>query len=416
MRQFGSTSPLGDGRFRLFWIGRTVSFAGDSLAFVAMPFAVLQSGGGLAGIGYVLAAGSIPRIGFMLAGGVFADRLPRRLVIITSDITQAVTYAAVAALLLTHSATLGLLIAGQAVYGVASAFFTPALAGIVAELVDPSVRQKANALLSLSRNIGGVVALGLGGLLVALAGPGTSFAIDAASFAVSVGCLAAVPMARKIRAPSRFLADLAEGWHEVLRRRWFWVNLIAHSLWNFGYAAYAVAGPVIVDRSLGGPAMWGAATASYAAGAGIGGVVSLRIKVNRPIAVGNVVLCLAALQLLALAWRAPIGVLCTAAFFGAAGGVVMNVLWDTTVQSLVPEHLLSRVDAYDWLLSLIAVPLGYAMVGPLIAAYGERAVLIGAACVVSVPELLAIALPSIRNVRRHEPDDDASVGLAPAAP
>ena len=90
----------------------------------------------------------------------------------------------------------------------------------------------------------------------------------------------------------------------------------------------------------------------------------------------------------------------------------MNVLWDTTVQSLVPESVLSRVDSYDWLLSLIAVPLGYAIVGPLVAAYGDRAVLIGAAGLVSVPCLLALAVPSVRNVRRA-PEEEAG-GVTPA--
>src|SRR4051794_41193402 len=74
--------PLTERPFRLLWVARTGSSLGDSLVVVAIPFAVLRIGGGATGLGVVLAAYTLGRAAFVMAGGVWADRLPRRAVMI----------------------------------------------------------------------------------------------------------------------------------------------------------------------------------------------------------------------------------------------------------------------------------------------------------------------------------------------
>src|SRR4051812_22736475 len=96
----GRFGPLAERPFRLLWLGRTGSSAGDALIPVALAFAVLRIGGGATGLGVVLACFTIGRAGFILIGGVWADRLPRRAVMLSADLVRFATQSATAALLL----------------------------------------------------------------------------------------------------------------------------------------------------------------------------------------------------------------------------------------------------------------------------------------------------------------------------
>ena len=107
MRGRGRFGPLTERPFRLLWLGRTGSSIGDSLIPVALAFAVLRIGGGATGLGIVLAAFTIGRAAFVVVGGVWADRLPRRAVMITADLVRFCTQAVTAALLLGHVAQSG---------------------------------------------------------------------------------------------------------------------------------------------------------------------------------------------------------------------------------------------------------------------------------------------------------------------
>jgi hypothetical protein len=101
-------------------------------------------------------------------------------------------------------------------------------------------------------------------VLIAVFGPGWLFAGDAASFLVSLACLARLRVpARTLPPPASFLADLAEGWHELAIRPWYWITLLAHACGNFSLAAFLVLGPVIAARSLGGASAWGLISAAW---------------------------------------------------------------------------------------------------------------------------------------------------------
>src|SRR5260370_32361185 len=126
------------------------------------------------------------------------------------------------------------------------------------------------------------------GLLVATFGPGLVFAVDAASFTVSAASLALLRLPpRTIPARNSFRADLTAGWHEMVIRPWYWLNLIAHAVCNFAIPAYFVLGPVIATRTLGGASAWGAICASWSAGAVGGGVITLTIRPRRPLLAAN---------------------------------------------------------------------------------------------------------------------------------
>lgn len=395
-------APLTGRAYRLLWIGQTVSSAGDALVQVALVFAILHIGGTASDIGAVVAIQLATRVAFILAGGVWADRLRRQFVMLASDALRAVVQAALAVLLVTGQAHVLELGAGAAVYGAAQAFFGPASAGLVPETVPADQLQQANALMGFSRSFLSVGGPAVAGLLIAVFGPALVFALDAATFVVSAASLSLLRLApRGLPRRASFRADLAAGWRELASRPWYWLNLIAHALWNFAIPAYSVLGPVIAATRLGGASAWGAISASWAAGAVAGGVIALRVRPRQPLVTGNLALVLGALPLLALA--RPLGTweIGIAAAFGSAGMIFMNTVWTATMQELIPDQVRSRVDSYDWLISLVVMPAGFAIVGPLAAEAGDAVTLAAAAAVLAIPSALVVLLPGIRAVRRN---------------
>src|SRR6266851_1189051 len=260
VRWLRSVAPLALRAYRLLWIGQTVSAAGDALVQVALVFAILHVGGTASDIGYVAAIQTVTRVAFILAGGVWADRLRRQFVMLASDVLRAAVQAGLAVLLVTGQAHVWQLGLGGAIYGAAQSFFGPASAGLVPETVPAGQLQQANALMSFSGSFFSVGGPAAAGILVAVLGPGLVFAIDAATFVVSAVSLGVLPL-------------------------------------------LALAPPLAT-------------------------------------------------------WEIAI-----AAALGGAGLVFLNSVWAATMQELIPDQVRSRVDSYDWLISLVVMPAGFAIIG-----------------------------------------------------
>lgn len=395
-----SCAPLAERPFRLLWIGQTVSSAGNSVALIGFVFAILRVGGTASAIGYVFAAQAGASLVALLVGGVWADRLPRHLVMLVCDIIRAAIYGCLAILLATGQAHVWELGIGAAVSGLAASFFDPASTALTPETVTANQLQRANGLMSSSTNLAMLGGLGVAGVLVAALGPAPALAIDAASFVVSAVTLGLMrPSHRQPAESGSFLSELAAGWHEVVIRPWYWLSLIAQGLANVGFCAYYVLGPVIAAHRLGGPSAWGVVMAAQTAGAVLGGVLAIRLKLARPLVAGNVLVALAMLPLFALAVPATMWEVALAAALGGTGLVFLATLWTSTMQSVIPPSVQSRVDSYDWLISLAVLPVGMALAGPVALRLGDSATLIGAALLIGPPCLLLLLAPGVRLVR-----------------
>src|SRR5207245_1329292 len=175
------------------------------------------------------------------------------------------------------------------------------------------------------------------GVLVATVGPAVSFAIDAATFAASATSLAFLNT-RQITGIERknFWRELEDGIRAVAARRWYLLNLGAHAVWNFAFAAFLVAGPIVARDQLGGASAWGFIGTSMAAGSMLGGLIALRVTPRRPLIVANLVLALSSLQLLAIAVPAPIVVIMAARVVGEAALIFLNEVWFATIPQLLP--------------------------------------------------------------------------------
>jgi MFS family permease len=122
----GSLGALRERQFRLLYAGQTFSNLGSALVPVALAFAILDLTGSATDLGLVLLASRLPQVLLVLAGGVVGDRMPRRRVMLASDLARGATQATTAVLLATGTAQLWQLLALQAAHGAAAAFFDPA--------------------------------------------------------------------------------------------------------------------------------------------------------------------------------------------------------------------------------------------------------------------------------------------------
>ncbi|HEY7599624.1 MAG TPA: MFS transporter [Candidatus Limnocylindrales bacterium] len=394
-------APLREREFRLLFTGETVSFLGTAMAPVALAFAVLELTGSAGDLGLVFAAFAVPRVLFTLAGGVWSDRLPRQRVMVACDLVRAAAQAVMSTLLITGNAQVWQLIAFAMVMGSAAAFFTPASIGLMPQIVRTGRLQEANALMSISQSATHIFGPLLSGLIVATIGAGWAFAIDGASFLVSAAFLVAMRVTPQAPAPRRtFVAELAEGWREVVSRSWVLACILTFSISNISLGAFQVLGPLVASRELGGAAAWGLIGAGASIGGLAGGAIALRWKPDRPLIPAFLVMLLAQIELLLLVPPTPALVVAMGAFVTIAAIVISNALWDTMLQQHIPREALSRVSSYDWMVSLVFQPLAFAAVGPFSERFGVQETLLLCTALGLVANSAVLLVPSVRNLRR----------------
>jgi MFS family permease len=386
--------------FRLLFAAQSISSLGDRLVPVALAFAVLNLTGSATGLGVVLAAQTIPLVLFVLVGGVWADRLPRRLVMATSDLIRAVSQGVCAVLLLTGTAHLWELVVLQAVYGTARAFFDPAALSVVPQTVEAGQLQRANSLIALTSNVSAVVGPAVAGVIVAAARPGWGLVFDAVTFVGSAACVRAMPpVAAQVRQRATLLHELRHGWGAFRARSWLWITVACFTLYlGCAWAPWQVLGPQIARLSLGGPGAWAAIVVALGIGSIAGGIFALRARPRHPLRFSLAFFVVVTPAMLALvAAHAPLPLILPLAVVDGTSGTMFNTFWFTALQSDVPSGELARVMSWDYFGSVAIVPLGQALSGPVAAALGPSTTLYGAAALTALLFGLGLAAPSVRN-------------------
>jgi MFS family permease len=392
--------PLRERNYRLLWIGRSTSQLGDSLSAVALAFAVLAIHGSGTDLGLVLASYSLPTVAFLLIGGVWADRLPRRTVMVGSDLARAIAQGILAAAVLTGNASVPLFMLVAFVSGTASSFFQPASTGLVPEVVSSERLQQGNALINLSQSVSLMIGPILSGLFVVALGPGWVFAIDSASFAISAVALASLRL-QWVPRPTHgsFRADLASGWREVRSRAWLPPSLVAFTFVNISYAAFPVLGPLVMANSYRGAADWGLVVAAIGLGGLAGGISALRWRPTRPLVAVFALVVFMPLRLGVLSLAPPLVIVIGAALLSSLASTLGDTIWHTTLQRQVPATSLSRVSSFDWMVSMLFIPVGAAIAGPLADLLGAPTALLVLASVSAVPCFLVLIAPAVRAIR-----------------
>lgn len=407
------TSPFRQRNFRWFFAGRLVSLLGSSMAPVALAFAVLGASKSASDLGIVLASRMIPNLAFLLVGGVVADRFSRRTVLVAANLGAGLTQGAVAAILLTHHYTLAIVAVLEFTNGILAAFTSPALRGVVPELVPTTSLQKANSLLSSTQNATKIFGPSAAGLLVVTAGSGAAIGLDALTYALAALCLARLTLTTPVTATrSTVLTDIREGWAQFRSIRWVWLvsgtfcllNLVQTGTWQ-------ILGPQLTEATS-GAATWGFVLSARGIGLLLMSLVTYRLVSHHLVRTGLIGASLIGLPLIALGTHLGTPALIGTAFVAGLGSAVMSIGWDTSLQEHVPPHTLSRVSSYDDLLSYLAIPIGQLSVGPVAHAFGGFRVAAGAGILYAVIALAPLASREVRDLPHARAPRDSP---APAA-
>jgi MFS family permease len=393
-------------QFRLLFAGQVLSLVGDRVMLVALPFAVLEAGGGLRDVGLVVTAQLVPFLIFALIGGVLSDRGDRKKVVIASDAGRLVAQAIGGALLISGAATplaIGIL---AALYGTAEAFFQPAFTGLLPQTVShPGQLQPANAVRGLSFSVASIAGPALAGVLVAGVGAGAAMLFDAGSFAVSVACL--VRLRPRVAAqgteetPPPFLTAIRDGWRAVTSRSWVVAGLGAMCAYaGIVLPAVYVLGPVIVSDEHGGPGAWAAVGVAFGLGCVLGDVLLLRIRPRRALRTAGLALLLASCQAAIYGSGIALAGICALQFVSGIGVTAFFTLWEVSLQEHIPGDSLSRVSSFDYLASTILMPIGTAVAGPVATSVGTHATLVAMSAIGVVCALGFLAVPAVRSLPR----------------
>jgi len=374
--------PFAHREYRVLITALAISIFGSGMWAVAMVYEVIHLGGGPLELSVVAAAGSVGLVTFLLAGGIAADRLPQRLLIIAVEGANLAVVAAVSGLALAGLLELWHLALGAFVLGVGAAFFFPAYSAILPRILPPEDLLAANGLEGTMRPLlqqaaGPAVA----GILVAALSPAYAVTGVAVCHLVAFSILnllhrqpaAGVPDSGEAaesgqsRAKTSLRHDLREGVSYTVRTPWLlWTLLWACISVLFLIGPIEVLIPFVVRDQLGGDArMFGFLLAIMGVGGAAASLATASFPLPRRyltvmmVSWGAGSLPIAAVGIMDSFWAVAAALF----IFGATGGVGM-VIWGTLLQRRVPPHLLGRVSSLDFFVSLALMPVSMALAGP----------------------------------------------------
>ena len=413
-------APLRNRDFRLLWTGMTISLIGDGIFLVAMAWQAYELWNAPAALSLLGIGMTIPTIAFLLPAGVLSDRVDRRSLMLGADLARALVLAALAVLAITSLLTFWELVLLVALYGVGTAFFTPAFEAIVPDIVPRSDLAAANSLDQFVRPITlRLAGPALGGALVAGVGTGVAFSVDAFSFLISAFAvfLMRPPAHPRSEHVESSLGAVKEGLRFVRRRVWLWGTLVSAAIAYLAFMGPAeVLLPYVVKNELHASA--GDLGLVFAAG-GIGAIgaalfMGQRGHPRRDVTLMYAVWTLATLAVAGYGLATASWQLMIACLFFNALETVGTIIWATIKQRHVPASMLGRVSSLDWLISIGLLPLSFALTAPIAGLIGVRATLVGAAVIGGVVTLGALFLPGMRDIEGREADvRDGTLQLEP---
>ena len=405
--------------FRLLWLANSFSFLGDSLIIVALALYLNQKTGSAIDLGLVLAVHAVTLVGFLLLGGVWADRLPRHRVLVVTDGARFALHALLAVLIFSGTLVIWELLVIEALFGVAEAFAQPAANGLVPQTVDESEVQQATAVSTMTRNVAEFVGPALASLLVLTAGAGWAFAADSAAYLVSALFLFQMsPRKRLVAAGASAAGDegreltvresLRDGRREVASRPWVWATLASFCAGLFfGLAPWFVLGPQVAKGQYGHLALFGVVEAAIGLGTIAGSLIGVAWRPLYPMRMAMLMIMIWPIAAILYAAGVTVAVVGPATVLAGAGISLFDVWWMTALTERIPPDRLSRVTAYDWMVSGGLLPIGYLIAGPLGQQIGAANVMIGGSALAFVAFAAGLLPRSTRMLRRLEDAEPA---------
>ena len=356
-----------------------------------MPFQLLALGATPVQLGIAVAIGTVASIAFLLVGGAIADRVPRRRLIIASDLVGGCVVALVAFLSATNQLRIEHVYVAAVARGAADAFLRPAYTAIIADLVPGDVLRAGNATRLLGRSLARIAGPTVGGLAVGVGGPALAFGINAVTFFFSFATLLlASPPRRIVAASTSLLRDVRAGFGYVFSVRWLWTTSLYFMLVNVAYAGQSgVMTPLLVrDVMKGNAETFGLLMSAYGVGTIVASVAVAQLAIQRPGMVMFVFEAVAAISILAIGLVPIVPVVAAFMALTGVGLASSTVIWEALLQRHVPEQMLGRVASIDLLGNSLINPLAPIAAAALVGSVGPAGAFV-------VAGLYAVAFASI---------------------
>lgn len=400
----GSVHPPGDrlwsANFRLYFTARTIAMLGDTMLPVALSAGLLSYGYSAGDIGLVMAASTACFAGFVIFGGVLADRFNARALMIGADLVRVCSQSTAAFLFVSHQVRLWEMAVIAVVNGTAAAMFQPGVASTVVRVATDV--QGANGVTRTAESVASLAGPALAGVLVGFTTPGAVFAVHASTYLTSALCLITLRLTplppRLTAAATGFRADLAEGWREFRSRTWMWSVIVVWMVFMVcmvGPYTPLAAAQIIPAHGAGA---YGLVNSALGGGTAVGALLAMRIRAARPLRAGSLALFCTALMPVSVGLGLPVYAIASCVFVAGGGWAFWGVNWSTSVQTQVPGEILNRIHAYEVAGSIAMVPVGQAASGPAASLFGARHVLLAGGGVAVAAAATLLAIPAVRTL------------------
>ena len=398
--------------YRNLWISNMFVTIGASAFPIALAVTVLDAGGSTTTLGLILASRVLSSVILAPVGGVWADRLPRKIVMIGADIYRALLMIALI-FVSTPSVPAWGLAALVFAMGAGEAFGFPASGAILPSILPPEKLPAGNVLRSIGVRIAQVVGPGIGGFSVAVIGGRMTFAITAAFFFAGTFLLTKID--ERPREPSEikpsFVTDLHEGLKTVWHTPWVAACIAMSSLQLMVVlASENVLLPVITRREFHTNTVFAAAAAMFSIGGSVSALVAMRVRAKHPGLVAVLIWGFFALAPLVLAFPSSKAVIIIGYLIAGISIGPWEAYWTSAIQREIPQELQGRVFSVDYMGSVGLMPLGMALVGPVTRIFGERQFLLASVGFHLLVCALVLLVPGVKDLRTPVPRLNSSQG------
>ena len=421
-------TPFRHTAYRRLAVALVLSSFASGVWVVGLVWEVIRIGGSASQLSVVSTAGAVGVLLPALLGGVVADRVAQKRILLVVAAVEFGGMAVVTALSVTDTTALWHLATVAFITGMGMAFYYPAYSAWLPSLVPESDLMAVNGFEGMVRpTIGQAIGPGVAGAVVGAVSPGAALGVAAVSSLLAFLALTTVPLtpvrrevdpdadpAARLHPIRTAVADMGEGFVYMLRTPWLLATLLFASL-----MILAMMGPfevlipfLIKDKLGGGPGSHALVMASF----GIGGALGSLAMASRPmprryLTVMNLMWGLGALPLVAIGLATAVWQIVVAGFLLGAMFSAPMVIWGTLLQRRVPPHMLGRVASLDFFVSISLMPISMALAGPVSEAIGLRTTFLIAGVVPGVVAIIAILwarLPAdeIANPLRDDPEQD----------
>jgi MFS family permease len=408
--------PFRTRQYRILASALTMSLLGAGVWLVAVVWQVVRLGGGPSELSLVATGSSVGMLVAVLFGGVAADRVPQKWILVGTEATKAVAIGAAAALAMADSVEVWHLAIVATVIGLTEGFFYPAYSALLPSVLPGEQLLAANGVEGVLRPaMMAAAGPALAAAIIAAAQPGLAMALVAGTQALALLALLALrttPVRRDEEAPTSLLGDLRDGFRYMASTPWLLGTLLFATV-----LILLILGPIEVllpfavrDQTGGGATAFAIAIGAFGVGGAIGSIVVASLPLPRRYLTLMVLLWgVGSAPLVVIGYADRLWPMAVALFLTGFTGSAAQVIWGTLLQRRVPPALLGRVSSLDFFVSLLLMPVSMALAGPV----GER---VGYAAVFLVAGTVPILLAVITVLAARMPADEVAHPLDAALP